>query len=69
MFTMDDIDWDTDEIRLIQNKTDVPLVLPLAAVIENAIYDYIAVERPESSNPHTFLGANRLHDPISVAAM
>lgn len=66
---MDGIDWDKDEIRLIQKKTNVPLVLPLTAVIGNAIYDYIAEERPESSDPHIFLGANRPHDPVSAAAM
>lgn len=66
---MDDIDWDKDEIHLIQNKTDVPLVLPLTAVIGNAVYDYIAEERAESSSPQIFLGANRPHDPLSAAAM
>lgn len=67
--TMDAIDWENDEIRLIQNKTDAPLVLPLTAVIGNAIYDYITEERPESGDPHIFLGMNRPHDPISSAAM
>lgn len=67
--TMDDIDWDKDEIRLVQNKTNVPLVLPLTAVIGNAIYDYIAEERPKSRRPQIFLGANRPHAPVSAAAM
>lgn len=67
--TMDGIDWDKDEIRLIQKKTSVPLVLPLTAVIGNAIYDYLAEERPESDNPHIFLGANRPYNAVSAAAM
>ena len=67
--TMEQIDWDTDEIRIVQNKTDVPLILPLTAVIGNAIYDYIIYERPESSDRHIFLGENRPHDPVTPAAL
>lgn len=67
--TMDDIDWDKDEIHIVQNKTDVPLVLPLTAVIGNAIYDYITEERPESGDRHIFLGTNRPHAPLSAGAL
>lgn len=64
-----EVDWDADEIRMIQNKTDAPLVLPLTAVVGNAIYDYITAERPESSDRHIFLGKNRPHDPIAPSAL
>jgi len=67
--TFSDIDWDNDEIRLIQVKTDVPLTLPLSPVVGNAIYDYITAERPESADPHVFLGACRPHDPMTTGAM
>jgi integrase len=67
--TLDEVDWDADEIRMIQNKTDVPLVLPLTAMVGNAIYDYITAERPESSDRHIFLGKNRPHDPIAPSAL
>lgn len=67
--TMNKIDWETDEIRIVQNKTDVPLVLPLTAVIGNAIYDYITSERPKSNDGHIFLGVNRPHDPVSPGAL
>lgn len=33
------IDWEADEIRLPQQKTDQPLTLPLTAVIGNSIYE------------------------------
>lgn len=66
--TMEEIDWEAEEIRIIQNKTDVPLVLPLTAVVGNSIYDYITVGRPESGDRHIFLGENRAHDPISPDA-
>ena len=66
---MDEIDWEADEIRIVQNKTGIPLVLPLTAVIGNAIYDYITLERPESDVNYLFLGVNRPHDPISPGAL
>ena len=54
--TLDAIDWETEEIRFAQQKTDEPLSLPLMATIGNSIHDYLAEERPESCDPHLFLG-------------
>ena len=67
--TFSDIDWDNDEIRLIQTKTDAPLSLPLSPVVGNALYDYITIERPENTDPHVFLGARRPYDPMTASAM
>lgn len=67
--TFSDIDWDNDEIRIVQAKTEAPLTLPLIPVVRNAIYDYITKERPESSDSHVFLGARRPHDPMTAGAM
>ena len=67
--TLDEIDWENDEIRLIQNKTDVPVTIPLSAMIGNALYDYLVSERPESEDQHIFLGENRPHDPITTGAV
>ena len=67
--TLDEIDWERDEIRIIQNKTDVPLTLPLSAMVGNAIYDYITLERPASNDPHIFLGVSRPHDSITAGAI
>jgi len=63
------IDWETEEIRISQQKTGAPLILPLTAVIGNAIYDYVTDERPENSDPHLFLGALYPHDPIEAGAV
>lgn len=41
-----DIDWTNDFITISQQKTDVPLKLPLRAIVGNTIYDYIHNERP-----------------------
>ena len=67
--TFSDIDWDNDEIRIIQVKTDAPLTLPLSSVVGNALYDYITMERPGSTDPHVFLGAHRPHDPMTAGAI
>ncbi|MGL6200842.1 MAG: tyrosine-type recombinase/integrase [Lachnospiraceae bacterium] len=67
--TLDDIDWGRDEIRIVQSKTEVPLILPLSAMIGNALFDYITLERPESNDPHVFLGVSRPHDPITAGAI
>lgn len=42
---LSDIDWDKEEIHIVQSKTSVPLTLPLLIVVGNAIYDYLKNER------------------------
>lgn len=67
--TLGEINWENDELRLVQDKTDVPLTLPMSAMVGNALYDYIVCERPESNEGHVFLGENRPHDPITSGAV
>lgn len=51
-----DIDWNTNEIRLIQSKTGHGLSLPLEAKAGNAIVEYILHERPQDADcPQVFL--------------
>ena len=50
-----DIDWEEETINIIQNKTDIELQLPLIPQVGNAIYEYIANERPKSQNANLFL--------------
>ena len=52
---LEDIHWKTNTIEIIQEKTQVPLVIPLLADVGNAIADYLLHGRPESSLPHVFL--------------
>ena len=66
---MGGISWESDEIRIVQRKTGSPLALPLTAPVGNAIYDYLAEERPESGDPHVFLGLARPHDPIAAGSV
>ena len=46
--TFHSIDWETERILVTQQKTSVPLELPLSAVVGNAIYDYLESERPDT---------------------
>ena len=50
-----DIDWTNDFILINQQKTNVPLKLPLRAIVGNAIYDYISKERPRCQSEEIFI--------------
>jgi integrase len=55
----ENIDWRRNEIRIMQEKTDKRLCLPLDPDVGNAIADYLLHHRPISSLPYVFLCANR----------
>lgn len=57
--TFDSIDWKKDRILIRQQKTDVPLELPLRAIVGNAIYDYMTMERMKTESKHVFLSVKR----------
>lgn len=59
-----DIDWHKNEIRIVQHKTQRPLILPLENIIGNAIADYILNARPESSSEHIFLRTRAPYEPL-----
>jgi len=52
---LDSIDLENDKIHIIQQKTGEPLELPLRPIVGNAIYDYVTLERPRSSERALFL--------------
>lgn len=53
--TLDSIDWGNDTISIKQQKTGALLELPLKAIVGNAIYDYLTIERPENESEYVFL--------------
>ena len=57
--TVNDIDWEKELIHIRQQKTDAPLELPLSVTVGNAIYDYLASERPETECEYVFISENR----------
>jgi integrase len=68
-----DVDWKNNEIRLIQGKTQQPLILPLEERAGTAMIDYILNGRPKSDLPYMFLRSiapyRQLHDGVSVACI
>ena len=56
--TLDSIDWECDIIKIKQQKTGVPLELPLISIVGNAIHDYLINERPQINNNILFLTAD-----------
>ena len=50
------IDWQRNEIRLVQHKTKVEIVLPLLPDVGNAIRDYTLHGRPQVKEQSVFIG-------------
>ena len=53
------IDWDACELRLVQEKTNIPVSLPLDTITGNAIADYILNARPKCDSEYVFLRTQR----------
>lgn len=58
------IDWERDRIRLNQQKTGEPIVLPLLPEVGNAIFEYIRDERPKRDDGYPFVFL-RTHAPFT----
>ncbi len=67
--TMDSIDWSKDIIRIKQQKTDIPLELPMTAVVGNAIFDYITMERPKTGLDEIFLSQSRPYGALKSTSL
>lgn len=61
----DNIDWESSYIKIVQQKTERPLNLPLLPEVGNAIIDYLKYGRPQSNDPHVLLNANPPYYPMS----
>ena len=53
--TIDDIDWDDVTIRIIQDKTDYEIILPMPTPVANALFRYIMKERPDTDSRSIFI--------------
>ena len=56
--TLNSIDWDNDVLSIEQQKTGVPLDLPLIPVVGNAIYEYVTKKRPKTETQEIFISHN-----------
>ena len=64
--TFRSIDWEKERILVEQQKTSVPVEIPLSAVVGNAIYDYLEQERPDTGFLSLFLTETHPFSPISA---
>jgi integrase len=62
-------DWDKDLIFINQQKTGVPLELPLSAVTGNAIYDYMEQERPDTECEYIFVSEDAPHKRLKSGSL
>ena len=68
-----DIDYKNRQIRIIQGKTSVPLILPLNESVLGSLADYILNGRPQSDDERIFLRSlapfTGFKDGVSVACV
>ena len=67
--TFDELDFDLDRIELKQDKTDIPLVLPLLSEIKEALLDCIRTERPKTDSPYVFLNSLEPYGRMTVQGL
>lgn len=60
-----DIDWKNDKISFVQQKTGIPVTLPLLPDVGNALVNYILNFRPQSSCDTVFLRLYAPHQTLS----
>jgi len=61
-----DIDWANDSMSFVQQKTGVPVTLPLLPDVGNALMEYILKYRPTSSSDFVFLRNNAPHQALAA---
>lgn len=59
------IDWEKNEITIIQYKTGKEIVLPLLTDIGNAIIDYLQYGRPKSTSQQIFISSRAPYKPAT----
>jgi len=64
--SFDTVDFNDDVIRLVQQKTENSMELPLLPEIKKALREYIRNERPKCESPHIFLNQVPPHNHISI---
>lgn len=60
-----DINWRSNEIRISQQKTGVPLCLPLKPEVGNAIATYMLYGRQDCNSPYIFLCKDKPNRPFN----
>ena len=67
--TFSELDFPAETIRIIQEKTDMPLELPMLPIIRDALQDYVKNARGSHSSPYVFLSMQPPHCHVSPAVL
>ena len=67
--TLDALDWDREVITVLQQKTAVPLDLPLTTGVGNALYDFLTYERPSTESRDIFLSQRRPYERLQSSSL
>lgn len=67
--TFSELDFQAETIRIIQEKTDTPLELPMLPVIRDALQDYIKNARGPHSSQYVFLSMQPPYSHVSPAVL
>lgn len=59
-----EVDWEKDEICLVQSKTRGVVRVPMIPAVGNALFRYITEERPEYKSDHIFLTESKWVRPM-----
>jgi len=62
---LSDIDWGNDSITFVQQKTKVPVTLPMLADVGNALMEYILNFRPQVASNTVFLRHHAPHQALA----
>jgi len=65
----DNIDWESSQITLIQQKTNTPATLTLLKDVGEAIINYIKNGRPEVDIPYIFIRENSPYTQLYAASL
>ena len=67
--TLDDIDWQREQLHIPQRKAGHGSAYPLASVVAEAIIDYLKNGRPQTADRHVFFRAVAPCRPVTSAAV
>ena len=66
---LEEVDLVGEKISFCQQKTGVPLELPLTTSVGNALYDYVTIERHKSDCEFVFLSESRPYEQLTAGSV
>jgi site-specific recombinase XerD len=63
------IDWEKNQINIVQQKTKAPLTLPLLQDVGKAIIDYVKNGRPNVNDLHIFIRESRPYTKMKASSL